>query len=143
MRTTVWTVGLGATLLLIDSRRASAQDALFTSERELHDRRSISVRACHARRRARSRLLTLACERTIGWLRDDPVEGLLDRPGMRKRHSRILPARHVRRHIQLSETAFAATKPDVQFKAQSPFASRSGEEIFAKYGPVTLKTQAS
>ena len=113
MRTTVWTVGLGATLLLIDSRPASAQDALFTSERDCTtDVQSLCARVMPGGGRVLG-LLTLACERTIGWLRDDPVEGLLDRPGMRKRHSRILPARHVRRHIQLSETAFAATKPDV------------------------------
>ena len=34
MRTTFCTVGLGATLLLIGSRPPSAQDALFTSERD-------------------------------------------------------------------------------------------------------------
>lgn len=143
MRTTVWTVGLGATLLLIDSRPASAQDALFTSERDCTtDVQSLCARVMPGGGRVLGCLHLHVSELSVGcatilskasWTAQECASDIREFcPHVTFGDISNCLKPHSRRRSRTS-----------RFKAQSPFASRSGEEIFAKYGPVTLKTQAS
>ena len=78
MKTAFTTVALGAALLLTGSWGAGAQEGLFTSERDCTTDVSPCARAS-ARRRARSRLLAVPCQRTLRGLFDNSVEGHLGR----------------------------------------------------------------
>jgi hypothetical protein len=98
---------------------------------ELHRRRLVSMRARHARWRTRSQLFTRACQRAVGWLFDDFVEGLLDGQRMRSRHQGILPPRHVRQHIQPLEAASRRSQRKLQGSAGVHGLSRGQSEFEA------------
>ena len=114
MRTALYTVALGAALLLTGVGSAGAQEGLFTSERDCTtDVSSL----CAGVKPGGGRVL--AClqshvERPIRWLFDNSVEGHLDRTAMRRGHSSILPHRHVRQRRGLHETAPRRGQRDLQ-----------------------------
>jgi hypothetical protein len=96
MRTGLYTVALGAALLLTGTGSAGAQEGLFTSERDC------------------TTDVSSLCRRPLRWLFDNSVEGHLDRAAMRRGHSSILPHRHVRQRRRLHETAPRRGQRDLQ-----------------------------
>ena len=114
MRTALYTVALGAALLLTGTGSAGAQEGLFTSERDCTtDVKSL----CAGVKPGGGRVL--AClqshiERTLRWLLVNSVEGHLDRAAMRRGHSSLLPQRHVRQRRRLHETASRRGQRDLQ-----------------------------
>jgi hypothetical protein len=80
----------------------------------LHHRCQFPVRGRQARRRARSRLFTVPCRRTLRWLFDNSVEGHLDRAAMLGGHSSVLSYRHIRQRLRLHETAPRRGERDLQ-----------------------------
>ena len=115
MRTAFYTVVLGAALLLTgfrtrQSRRKGCSPRTGIAPVDL----KFPLRGRQARRRARSRLFPVPCER--------PLCGLLDqfcrRPSgprrMRRGHSALLPHRHVRQRRRLHETASWRGQRDLQ-----------------------------
>ena len=109
MRTAFYTVALGAALLLTGTGSAGAQEGLglFATERDCTTDLQSLCAGVRARRRTHSRLFAVACRgrRPLRRLFDNSVEGHLDRPAMRRRHSAILPKRHIRQRRRLHETA--------------------------------------
>ena len=114
MRTALYTVALGAALLLTGVGSAGAQEGMFTSERDCaSDVGSLCagvkpggghVLAC----------LPVPYRRPLRWLFDDSVEGHLDSATMRRGHSSILPHGHVRERRGLHETASRRGERDLQ-----------------------------
>ncbi len=105
MRTAFYTVALSAALLLTGSWGRGRAGRVVHLGAGLHLRCPVPVRGRQARRRARSRLFAIPCQRTLRGLFDNPIESHLDRAAMRGGHSSILSHRHIRRRLQLHEAA--------------------------------------
>ena len=117
MKTASYAFALGAALLLTGSVGASAQEGLFTSERDC----AVDVKSLCAGISPGGAAFLRAYRRTSGatlrGLFDNSVEGRLDRQGMRRGHSAILPQRHIRQHFRLHETASRRGQRQLQVSA--------------------------